>query len=110
LNFLTENAMAMRSVLGAGQGSEDLRNAIIRTLPGVMSPDKKYAQKQLDLFEKTLDRLKKGVPQMQNQTTNQQLAGAGSQKTAPQSALDYLKANDTPEIREHFKNKYGYLP
>jgi hypothetical protein len=62
LNFLTENAMAMRSVLGAGQGSEDLRNAIIRTLPGVMSPDKAYAQKQLDLFENTLDRLKKGIP------------------------------------------------
>jgi hypothetical protein len=65
LNFLTENAMAMRSVLGAGQGSEDLRKAITNTLPGIMSPNKQYAQKQLDLFEKTLDRLKRGIPQGQ---------------------------------------------
>jgi hypothetical protein len=65
LNFLVENAMAMRSVLGAGQGSDELRDAIVKTLPGVMSPNKDYAMKQLDLFEKTLDRLKKGVPQFQ---------------------------------------------
>ena len=30
--------------------------------------------------------------------------------TAPQQAIDYLKANDTPEMRENFKKKYGYLP
>jgi ribosomal protein S8E len=62
LQFLTENAMALRGVLGTGPGSEDLRNAIVSTLPGVLSPNKQYAKKQLDLFEKTLDRLKKGVP------------------------------------------------
>lgn len=60
--LLTENAMAMRSVLGAGQGSEDLRSAITATIPGPTTPTKGYASKQLDAFEQVLDRLERGVP------------------------------------------------
>lgn len=59
---LKENAMAMRSVLGAGQGSEDLRSAILATLPGPRTPSKMYALNQLDKFEGTLNRLSRGVP------------------------------------------------
>lgn len=59
---LHEQALAMRSVLGAGQGSEDLRAAILRTIPGPSTPNKAYASKQLDAFEKTLNRLSRGVP------------------------------------------------
>ena len=31
-------------------------------------------------------------------------------KRASQQAIDHLKANNTPAMREHFKNWYGYLP
>jgi hypothetical protein len=61
---LKENAMAMRSVLGAGQGSDDLRKAITATLPGPATPNKEYGLKQLDKFEQVLNRLSKGIPQV----------------------------------------------
>lgn len=59
---LKENALAMRSVLGAGQGSDDVRNAIQATLPTLLSPDRKYALKQLDAYDATVARLHRGVP------------------------------------------------
>jgi hypothetical protein len=59
---LTENAMAMRSVLGAGQGSEDMRSAIKATLPGPRTPTKVYALNQLQKFEAVLNRLERGIP------------------------------------------------
>jgi hypothetical protein len=59
---LRENAMAMRSVLGAGQGSEDLRRAIIQTLPGAGTPSVEFGKKQLARFQQVLDRLERGVP------------------------------------------------
>jgi hypothetical protein len=62
---LVENAMAMRSVLGAGQGSDDLRAAIMATIPGPSTPSREYAMKQLDTFERVLDRLGAGVPRVQ---------------------------------------------
>lgn len=71
---LTENAMAMRSVLGAGQGSEDLRQAIVNTIPGASTPNRKYALTQLDTFEKTLNRLERGIP---NVPLRQQATGTG---------------------------------
>jgi hypothetical protein len=76
---LTENAMAMRSVLGAGQGSEDLRAAIRSTIPGPQTPTKKYAGQQLDAFEGVLNRLEKGIP---NVPLVQRGAGAGAQAGA----------------------------
>jgi hypothetical protein len=63
-SLLIENAMAMRSVLGAGQGSEDLRSAITATIPGATTPTKGYALKQLDAFEQVLNRLERGIPQV----------------------------------------------
>lgn len=59
---LKENAMALRTVLGAGQGSEDLRAAILNTLPGPGTPSSKFAKKQLANLYKTLDRVSQGVP------------------------------------------------
>ncbi len=58
---LHEQAMAMRSVLGTGTGSEDLRAAILRTIPGPGTPNKAYAAMQLNKFEQTLNRLSRGV-------------------------------------------------
>lgn len=62
LTQLIENAMAMRSVLGAGQGSEDLRAAISATIPSARTPSKAFAAKQLDAFERVLNRLSRGIP------------------------------------------------
>jgi len=59
---LVENGMAMRSVLGAGQGSDELRAAIKATLPGAATPNKAWADTQLNKFESVLNRLSRGVP------------------------------------------------
>lgn len=65
---LSENAMAMRTILGAGQGSEDMRDAIRQTLPGLLTPDRSMALRQLDAFDKTIARLHRGVPKVQLRT------------------------------------------
>jgi hypothetical protein len=62
MSLLTENAMAMRSVLGAGQGSDDMRKAIKATIPSAGTFSKSYANKQLNSFESVLNRLERGVP------------------------------------------------
>jgi hypothetical protein len=74
---LRENAMAMRSLLGSGQGSDDLRRAIVQTLPGPGTPSKGYAQQQLKRLNQTVDRLERGVPGVP-------LSGAGPQKPGAQ--------------------------
>jgi hypothetical protein len=61
ISALQENAMAMRSVLGMGQGSEDLRNAIRATIPSAGTYSKSYASKQLKKFDQILNRLESGV-------------------------------------------------
>jgi hypothetical protein len=61
---LVENAMAMRSVLGAGQGSDELRDAIRATIPSAKTPSRAFANKQLDKFEQQLNRLLRGVPKV----------------------------------------------
>lgn len=62
LTQLHEQAMAMRGVLNTGAGAEDLRAAILRTIPGPGTPNKAYASQQLDKFEQTLNRLSRGIP------------------------------------------------
>jgi hypothetical protein len=64
LYSLREQAMAMRSVLGAGQGSEDLRRAILQTLPGVGSPSSGFGEKQINNLLQALDTLERGVPKV----------------------------------------------
>ena len=59
---LVENALSMRTLLGVGQGSRDLRAAIEAVIPGPTTPNKSYAKKQLQYFAKTLERLEKGIP------------------------------------------------
>ncbi len=61
---LKENAMAMRSVLGAGQGSDELRAAIMATLPSPRTPTRAYAKSALDKFEGQINRLARGVPEV----------------------------------------------
>ena len=65
LQQLSENAMAMRSVLGAGQGSDQMRAAIEATLPNATTPDRKTALMKLNKFEQTVDRLGRGIPKVE---------------------------------------------
>lgn len=62
LASMMENANAMRAVQGLGQGSDELRAAIARALPGPGTPNADFAKRQLDLFEGTVHRLEQGVP------------------------------------------------
>ncbi len=64
LALLAENAMSLRSVAGMGQGSDELRSAILATIPSAKSPSKAYALGQLDKFEQVVTRLEGGVPGM----------------------------------------------
>ena len=63
MNQAYENAYALRSVAGFGQGSDQLREAIRATLPGASSPPD-YALQQMTAFEQQVDRLQRGVPNM----------------------------------------------
>jgi hypothetical protein len=85
-SILAEQAMAMRTVLGAGQGSQDLRAAITNTFPGPTTPSKRYGLKQLDAFEKTIDRLERGIPNVPlKPMANGQ--GGGNTTPAPQGMI-----------------------
>ena len=80
---LREQAMSLRSVLGAGQGSEDLRRAILATLPGVASGSSGFGQKQLDNLEGVLARVERGiqvVPQRPATETRGELQPPGEPK------------------------------
>jgi len=48
---MVESAMSLRSIAGQGQGSDTLRNAITRMLPGAETPSKAYAERQMRLFK-----------------------------------------------------------
>jgi hypothetical protein len=61
-NQLNERAMSLRNLAGMGQGSEDLRDAVRNTLPGVRSGDRAMALKQLDAFDNLTANLRKGIP------------------------------------------------
>lgn len=80
---LREQAMAMRSVLGAGAGSEDMRRAILQTLPGVATPGQGFGEKQIDNLLAVLDRLERGVPNVPLTNRQGQSGAPGSSAPAP---------------------------
>jgi hypothetical protein len=62
LKNLNESALALRSVQGLGQGSEQMRRAILATLPTGTSPDTAYMLDQLKTFERSVQKLHQGTP------------------------------------------------
>lgn len=64
LALLAENAMTLRSVGGMGAGSDELRSAILATIPSGKTPSKDYAMGQLNKFEAVVRRLEGGVPKV----------------------------------------------
>ena len=61
---LQEVGMSLRTVLGVGQGSEDMRRAFSATIPGASTPTKEYAAKQLNALEDVLNRVSRGIPKV----------------------------------------------
>ncbi len=84
---LHEQLLTMRSVLGAGQGSDELRAAIRATAPGAGTPTKEYGLVQLDKINKTIDRL---APYILKANPRKDMGGAA----APQAPA----ANETKII------------
>ena len=78
---LNEQAMALRSALRAGTGSEDVRQAIRKTIPNAATPGSAYANKQLDSVEGVLSRVEKGLPNLP--PTQNILGGGGGASSAP---------------------------
>lgn len=62
LASLNENALALRSIQGLGQGSDELRAAITRMIPGAGTPSADYAARQMELLKGTVERAKQGIP------------------------------------------------
>lgn len=84
LRQLSENAMAMRSIAGMGQGSDTMRAAIQATLPSARTPTKGYALKQLQQMENVVGNLRQGVPKLGNAPA-EPAATAGPKKGDTQS-------------------------
>lgn len=75
---LDESALSLRSLGGMGQGSDQLRSAITRMLPGAGTPSGKYFKRQMELFGGEVRQLKSTLPGL----------GKGQGKNAPQKSLD----------------------
>lgn len=72
---LAEQGMAVRSLLGAGQGSDTMRAAMRSTIPSLLSPNRAFAIKQLNAFDATIARLHRGVPNVKLNETGQPSKG-----------------------------------
>lgn len=77
LQQLAEQGMAVRSLLGAGQGSDTMRAAMRTTLPSLLGP-KDLAIRQLNAFDATIARLHRGVNNVKLNETGQPPATGGS--------------------------------
>ena len=96
---LQESAMSLRSLAGMGQGSDQLRSAITKMLPGPGTPSKKYAERQMQLFQGEVNALRKSVPGL----------GDIVKRTGPDKDLDVIYARD-PSGKLHEAKKGTALP
>lgn len=93
---LRENSLAVRSILNAGPGSDQLRDAILATLPTAGTPNKAYAMKQIDAYEQTLGRLSRGLPDISLVESNNILRGMG---IVPPAGASYAAPPPAPAGR-----------
>src|SRR5262249_4305978 len=63
-----ENVLAVRGVAGMGAGSDMMRAAIQRTVPGGQSANRDFALKQIDAIDNMINQLQQGQPQVGNLT------------------------------------------
>jgi hypothetical protein len=61
MSQIAERAMSLRNVAGMGQGSDQLRAAIVNTLPSVKSGNTEMMHKQLAAFQNQVNLLERGI-------------------------------------------------
>lgn len=108
LQYMAENVMLLRSIQGVGgAGSDMMRHALLALIPGPTSIGiKGYGAKQLDRLEGTLAQLKKGVPTLNSQASNNKPIN-----TPPAGASQAVYAKDGTTLIGHVvKGKYVALP
>jgi hypothetical protein len=88
---MQESALALRSIAGMGQGSDKMRDAITKMLPGGGTPSKSYAIRQMKLFKAEVDALRTTVPMIGE-------PGQGGGVTAPQPGT----GTPPPDGKVHF--------
>lgn len=90
INYVTslvsmdESAMSLRSIAGMGAGSDMLRGAIFKMLPGAGTPSKAYAIRQMKIFDAEVQALKTSVPNIGE-------PGQGGGQTKGQGNQDPMK-------------------
>lgn len=94
LQFMAENVMLLRSIQGVGgAGSDMMRHALLALIPGSTSIGiKGYGDKQLDRLEGTLGQLKKGVPNL-NQNSQKPQNQNPKPPNQPSAELSNLHVN-----------------
>jgi hypothetical protein len=74
VNQMVESAMAMRTVLGTGQGSDLAREAMTSTVPGLASPSKAMINTQLKKLDSQLNALEPYIPKVTPRQSTPQVA------------------------------------
>jgi len=77
LEQINERAMSLRNIAGFGQGSEQIRGAILKALPGLTSGNVQMAQKQLGALQNMVDNLHRGILSVKGSTAEGGNVGEG---------------------------------
>lgn len=109
---LHERAMSLRALQSAGAGSDQSREAIFRTLPGLVDT-KESAQKKLNSLSQELTNVERSYPKIGRSNVS---AGDSSRSAsgpvgvaAPQGASDEVYASDGKTLLGHVVNG-AYVP
>jgi hypothetical protein len=90
LASMQESALSLRSLGGIGAGSDLVRGAIIRMIPGAGTPSRAFAERQMKVVRAEVNALRKAVPKLPGQPE----LGAAAPAGAAPATLDY---NQLPE-------------
>lgn len=93
LAAMEESALSLRTLGGMGQGSDMMRAAILRMVPGAGTPSGAYALRQLQLFDIEMKGLKKAMPGISNldKKDKKDKKDSGDKKQTLQEFLDQKK-------------------
>jgi hypothetical protein len=96
---MDESAMSLRSIAGMGQGSDQLRGAITKMLPGAGTPSRAYAERQMTLFDGEVKALKTSVPGIGE-------PGHGGGSTAPSGTTHFTEGSKSWDIPANMVNEF----
>ena len=109
VNQMVESAMAMRTVLGTGQGSDLAREAMERTVPGLATPSKAFAKVQLDKLDSQLNALEKYIPEVKPRELKPVGVGKGAGNNAKATFIKNAVSHgySKKEAEDHWNKKAG---